>query len=613
MSPIITIEQAKGIASRRGGKCLSTEYISGQKLIWECAKGHQWNQRIDLIKRGHWCPECRKLTIEEMQELASKKEGQCLSGSYKNSQSHLEWKCKNGHVWKARPSNIKRGYWCPYCAGQGRYTLQRLQNIAADRGGKLISNTVGNAKTKLLWECSQGHQWKGITCQIVAGRWCPACSDGLGERICRSFFEQLFGREFPKAKPKWLINKKGNQMELDGYNEDLKLAFEHHGSQHYEVGFYSNNQAILEQRQEDDKLKERLCASNDIFLIIIPEIPAKLPIDKIKGYIYEKREQKGFHVPADFNNKQVELKDAYCPNYIQELTEIAQKRKGDLLSKSYLGWNQKLMWECEKGHQWKAIPNHIKNGTWCPKCSGKNKTINDMQKLAEKKGGKCLSEKYINKKSKLLWMCSKGHQFKSTPDSITQGHWCPECAKNKKLTIEEMHSIAKARGGKCLSNNYTNAVSNLIWQCEKMHKWKAPAFRIKDRSWCPRCAGNVKATIEEMNKLAQNHMGKCLSDKYINAHTALDWKCNRGHRFKSTPHQVKRGQWCPKCARNKRLTIEEMRHIAEKRGGKCLSNAYINNRTKLLWQCSDGHQWFAAPHKIKSGQWCPSYRKQQQV
>ena len=48
-----------------------------------------------------------------------------------------------------------------------------------------------------------------------------------------------------------------------------------------------------------------------------------------------------------------------------------------------------------------------------------------------------------------------------------------------------------------------------------------------------------------------------------------------------------------------------MQHIAEKREGKCLSTKYINSVTKLEWQCKKGHQWFAAPSKIKFGRWCP--------
>jgi len=42
-----------------------------------------------------------------------------------------------------------------------------------------------------------------------------------------------------------------------------------------------------------------------------------------------------------------------------------------------------------------------------------------------------------------------------------------------------------------------------------------------------------------------------------------------------------------------------------KRGGKCLSDTYVNNQTKLLLECAEGHQWEAAPNSIKNGSWCP--------
>ncbi len=54
----------------------------------------------------------------------------------------------------------------------------------------------------------------------------------------------------------------------------------------------------------------------------------------------------------------------------------------------------------------------------------------------------------------------------------------------------------------------------------------------------------------------------------------------------------------------KKLTIEEMRRIALERGGKCLSDTYVNSYTKLLWECKEGHQWKSKPADVKRGSWC---------
>ena len=54
-------------------------------------------------------------TIEDMQELARKKDGKCLSTEYVNSKAKLEFECSNKHRWWALPYNIKN-HWCPKCA-----------------------------------------------------------------------------------------------------------------------------------------------------------------------------------------------------------------------------------------------------------------------------------------------------------------------------------------------------------------------------------------------------------------------------------------------------------------------------------------------------------------
>jgi hypothetical protein len=74
----------------------------------------------------------------------------------------------------------------------------------------------------------------------------------------------------------------------------------------------------------------------------------------------------------------------------------------------------------------------------------------------------------------------------------------------------------------------------------------------------------------------------------------------------AAPYNVKKGTWCRECYRlGKYLTLDEMKSIAESRGGKCLSDKYFDSVTKLKWQCKEGHVWDAQPSAIKAGSWCP--------
>ena len=104
-----------------------------------------------------------------------------------------------------------------------------------------------------------------------------------------------------------------------------------------------------------------------------------------------------------------------------------------------------------------------------------------------------------------------------------------------------------------------------------------------------------RLTIEEMQKIAKSHNGKCLSKKYVNTYTKLKWQCAEGHTWKTIPQSVKyAGHWCPKCPKSFTLTIDEMNKVAKKHNGKCLSRTYVNSQIKLKWQCEEGHKCFIA-------------------
>ena len=108
-----------------------------------------------------------------------------------------------------------------------------------------------------------------------------------------------------------------------------------------------------------------------------------------------------------------------------------------------------------------------------------------------------------------------------------------------------------------------------------------------------------------MQQIAESRGGECLSKKYINNHSRLTWQCKDGHIWKATPNNVKSGSWCSTCIGKAIGTIGQMRALAKEHGGKCLSKTYLNNSVKLSWQCKEGHVWQTTPKSIKKGSWCP--------
>jgi hypothetical protein len=146
---------------------------------------------------------------------------------------------------------------------------------------------------------------------------------------------------------------------------------------------------------------------------------------------------------------------------------------------------------CTKGHAWTASAERIVNGAWCGHCrKGKRKyTIEKMRALAALRGGRCLSDIYVNTDTKLLWQCSEGHVWRATPIHILTNRWCRICGQNRqKRTLSDMQALATARGGKCLSSVYHNRATPLQWECANKHRWKAPPGRVIGGSWCNACA-----------------------------------------------------------------------------------------------------------------------------
>ena len=492
----LTIEEMQKIAKSHNGKCLSKKYINTYtKLKWQCAEGHTWMAIPQNVKyAGHWCPKCPKsftLTIDEMNKVAKKHNGKCLSTTYINNQIKLKWQCAEGHKWFGKYSHIQQGSWCPKCKPNFPLNIKTFNKIAKDRNGKCLSKKYVNAYTKLKWQCAEGHTWMAVPTSIKQNSWCPYCTKNYSEELCRTTFEQIFKKKFKKTRPKWLINKRNNQMELDGYCKGLNIAFEYQGIQHFKESYFVNKKQ-LKTRKEDDKLKSKLCKNNGVNLFILTY---KNDIIELPKIIKKKSKLINLKISKFNFDKKIDFNKVYKhKTNIEEMQKLAKKHNGKCLSNKYVNNSTKLEWQCVEGHIWMATPTNVKNnGHWCRKCNNTELlTIEDMQKIAKKYDGKCLSKKYINNSTKLKWKCVKGHTWMSTPSSIRNlKTWCPTCSKNKKLTIEEMGKLAKRKKGKCLSKKYLGAHKKLKWQCSENHTWMTTPNHIKhSKTWCPKCYEN---------------------------------------------------------------------------------------------------------------------------
>jgi hypothetical protein len=175
-------------------------------------------------------------------------------------------------------------------------------------------------------------------------------------------------------------------------------------------------------------------------------------------------------------------------------------------------------------------------------------TLDDMQRLADRHNGRCVSSEYLGFSRQHRWQCEAGHEWDSTPRNVKASNWCLVCRGQQPGRIDELQAVAAARGGRCVSTEYVDARTRLEWECAEGHRWFALPSSVKSRTWCPvcRCSPRRFANLEA---LARRHGGRCLATPYHRGATeALTFECSKGHTWLALPDRIVGGEWCPVCS-----------------------------------------------------------------
>jgi len=139
---------------------------------------------------------------------------------------------------------------------------------------------VGETLTDDTSEVSPGHPEEEVSFKFT-----NYPRDSHGERACRRALEELFQVPFITTRRlPWLKNPKtGRNLELDCYNEQLALACEYNGYQHYVYpNIYHRTEEDFEKQQYRDNIKRELCDANGVYLITVPHT---VNYEDIKDYI----------------------------------------------------------------------------------------------------------------------------------------------------------------------------------------------------------------------------------------------------------------------------------------------------------------------------------------
>jgi len=364
-----------------------------------------------------------------------------------------------------------------------KLTIHDMQEVAKSKNGKCLSKEYVNCDVLLKWECINKHTWMACASSILYQKtWCPVCSKNRhsNEEMCRYIIENLTGKQFPPSR-----RILGNGQELDGYCKELSLAFEYQGQQHYYfVKLWHRSKEKFRKKQKDDIKKERICKEKQIKLIKIPYTIST--VEEKEKFLITKLEELNVEVVASSIDYSKFWK---TQDVLAKYKKIARDRGGKCLSTYYIGRDKPMKWECLNGHQWEARPDVTSKGRWCSVCIQNKKRkdkIREIRKLAQQRNGKCLSKKYINSRIPLIWQCQHGHKWRRVLSPVKAGFWCPFCRGVRK-SLQDAKELAEKNDGKCLSNKYINVSTKMLWQCADNHMFSMTYDCVKQGRWCAEC------------------------------------------------------------------------------------------------------------------------------
>lgn len=192
------------------------------------------------------------------------------------------------------------------------------------------------------------------------------------------------------------------------------------------------------------------------------------------------------------------------------------------------GSHKKVLWVCDKGHEWEAmVGSVVVDGCGCPYCTGKL-AISGQTDLATVRPDVLVewdyernvlnpSEILPSSHDKVWWKCDLGHSWEAVVFSRTRERatGCPYCTGRKVLPGFNDLATLKPKisqqwyqplNGTLKPENVTLGSNKKVWwQCREGHVWQAFIYARakKNGTGCPVCAGTVKQNRVEAERIRQ--------------------------------------------------------------------------------------------------------------
>jgi len=235
-----TLEEVEQDFLVRGYTLLSDSYLNNKtKLCYSCSEGHTNSMtRSELIQGSH-CPTCnierQKVPLAVIKEAFDSVGYKLYEQPYINSGTKLDYTCNKGHHRSMTWSNFRNGQRCLVCFWESmRLDIGYVREVFLARGYTLVSDTYGNAFSKLDYICPKGHFGSMRFNDFQQKHDCPICAeDSSVSKISQVWLDSLgVPNKLGQYREVW---KKigGRLLKLDGFVEKTNMAYEFLGDYYH--------------------------------------------------------------------------------------------------------------------------------------------------------------------------------------------------------------------------------------------------------------------------------------------------------------------------------------------------------------------------------------------
>ena len=521
-----------------------------KKVWWICEKGHEWQARINNRINGNNCPICiGKKVLVGYNDLATvmpsiakewhptKNENLTPQDVVVGSNKKVWWQCERGHEWQTSVAHRSNGRRCPKCFGESKTSFPEqaifyyLRQITTAYNRYMV-----DAETEIdiyLPEYKIGIEYDGAF--FHKGEKAKQKEQRKQEKLDRLGILLIRVRELEGQTSQYTIYSKpgANDTDLTQSIKELLTLLNCVTQCLFDVNIdvSRDRNKIYEQYIQSEK-ENSLAVINPILASEWhPTQNGSLLPDFVSAHSNKKvwwKCEKGHEWEAVINSRQDGVGCPYCAGKkaIVGVSDLATVNPGlarewhptkngkllpyDVTAKS----NKFVWWQCEKGHEWRAMVYDRSNGCGCPICSGRKVLVgyNDLAtrnpKLAAewhptKNKKLSASDVTCGSDKKVWWKCYAGHEWEAVVSSRSAGYGCPYCAGQKVIVgYNDLETVNPelasewhpAKNGSLTPNDVMPGTNKKVWWlCENGHEWQA---QINSRSKGAKCkvCYNLKRT-----------------------------------------------------------------------------------------------------------------------